>query len=354
MAKYPREEISYKKIYKKLDLDRELGIDFPELDLPTQIEVVDERKISKVHESYAMDEDDHEFCAKNEILGKDFMKIFTVLDKAFLAYIFKRLDKLRIVQNKSPCDICGKNKNNSDAEKFTCQGCNLVVHKSCYGVVDESKKRWLCRACIFHFEKKSCKFCLRSDGAMKKVNNGEWGHLVCVMLNKSLGFCNDSYREPIEIVDKLIYEGVCSICHQKSDYLIKCSFDNCKVSYHASCCSENYYSDLGNAITYCDDHNPLKNYKKIMSKRSMLNLDHGYPDLENKVNLRLTNQFHIPKTGQFLKIVNTEVKIFSSKIRKFKGDSNVNKIANYWKDKRDTYGYYYDDVFMFSNRFLRK
>lgn len=357
MARYPREEIDYKKLYKKLDLDKDLGIKWPEkpnnFDDSEIVFIKDHEEVEESCNSYFVDEIDEIFCKENNISEDMYQKFIETLDKNYLNELFSGLDSIQEITDFEYCDVCGKNTNNDSKRMIICQGCGISVHEDCYGVVESPGKRWLCKKCIFYFEDGECAFCNRKDGILKKTDNNKWAHVICALLHPDLSFCNTNIRDPIETVDLVPIEGNCKICNEKSSYLINCAYEGCTQFYHPSCCSELYYSDLNNSVTYCNDHNPLHKNRKLLSKRSRMRDYNAYPELMNNIFLRENRKLLSPAPTEYMKIVKQEPQIIKTGLDKFDQDPNYEKICEFWKEKRKAFGFYFQNIFILSNRFLK-
>lgn len=355
MAKYPREEINYKKLYKKIDLDRDLEIKWPEIPQDTrETLVIDEKSTVRADQNvFIFDETDEEFCKTKDIAFEEFVNIFQILDRNFIQEINKEMDKIKPSKPGHSCDICGKSKNNEN-KLIICQGCLITVHEDCYGVVDEINERWLCRKCIFHYEVVKCKFCDNNSGMLKKTDTNEWAHVVCAQIIPGLSFINMNIKDPIETNEIQPYEGICSICSKNGKYLIKCSHEECNAYYHSSCCAEHLYCDLGNRISYCKIHDPIKNRMKIVSKRNRLKNINMYPEIENKIVLRHNMKFSVPKMSMYRKIVSMQPKVIKKGLKQYRDSKNLKEISEHWKKRRESMGFYFEDMFMFPNYFLRK
>ncbi|ELA42883.1 uncharacterized protein VICG_00198 [Vittaforma corneae ATCC 50505] len=354
MVKYPREEISYKKLYRKLDLNKNLGIAWPELPEDREIAIIDEDQATQsVAEIFTPDEFDEEFCVQNSIKIQDFEEIFKKLDQNFISWIFKSLDRIKIKKPDKPCDICGKYQYMDERTPIICQGCYITVHESCYGVAESASKRWLCKKCIFHYEKAVCKFCNTSNGIFKKTVTNEWGHVVCSLLIPGVSFCNMNVKDPIDDTEAERLEGICSVCGNCSTFLIKCAYGGCDVFYHSSCAAQKLYCDIGNGVSYCEKHNPLNRSKRIMSRRNTLKDVESYPELSNALLIRETRGFSEPRRTRYSKVVAKAPKAIETGLEKYSGTPALDLISKYWKHKRQLAGYYFDDLFMFPNYFLK-
>lgn len=356
MPGFPREEINYKRIYKGLDLEKALDIEWPEVFYPTDVVAVDEDQETFVEEKRpSLDEYDEDFCISKEVDEGLFAKVFQLLDRNFLSYTFRRIDSLKHMRGKLPCDVCGRFATKDEQLLLTCQGCGISVHEECYGVVEAPGCAWLCKKCIFHFEDGGCKLCQRQDGIMKRTNTNEWIHVICALLTPDISFCNNNIRDPVDISELTAMEGTCSICCNLGYSLIRCSFEGCKTAYHASCCAELLYCDLGNGHTYCNAHDPLKKHKRILSRRNMLRFADSYPEMSSTALLRTPAKMAVPIRTRYHKIVHTKPFVIEDGIEQFKNSkASVNAIKRYWTKKRKALGFYFNDIFLFSNSLLNQ
>jgi hypothetical protein len=373
MSVFPREEIDYEKLYKNLDLDRDLKINWPDVEKVEPIEIIIEDSENSGCEVINLNliECDEEFCNKNRIDENFYKKTVQNFEIKNWEKICKKLDKIKYQHGNESCDICGNCEEEDENKIITCQGCYISVHEGCYGVFanpgttpDNSESgvsntiaepcRWMCKKCIFYFEDGNCMFCNKTSGILKKTENGSWGHVVCALLHQSLSFCNMILRDPIEFsaeqgIGAIKNKGICTICNEPSRYLINCSYEGCNVAYHASCCSEVFYSDLNNSVTYCDLHDPIKNYKCLQSRRNAFKDIEMYSTLSESILLRTNVEFQEPKNTKFLKIAKKPVHLNKS-------DLQLNKktlqIFNFWKKHKSIFNF--SNIFQLSNHFLKE
>lgn len=354
MAKYPREEISYRKLYGKLDLNKDLEIEWPDVPENCEIAIVDEDQPTQIAgEIFTPDEFDEGFCEENGVSMQEFEDIFKKLDQNFISWVFERLDRVQVKKTSRSCEICGKYQCGGEDAPIVCQGCYISAHGSCYGIAEPTTGRWLCRRCIFHYEEAVCKFCNKKSGLLKKTVTNEWGHVVCSLLIPGVSFCNMSVKDPIDDAEAERLEGACSICGGRSTFLVKCAYEGCGVFYHGSCAAQKLYCDIGNGVSYCEEHNPLGRPRKIRSRRSILKGAESYPELTKEVAIREVRKFSVPKKSRYSKIVAKTPRIIKTGLEKYCKAPVFRLVSEYWKDKRKSIGYCFDDLFMFPNHFLR-
>uniref|UniRef100_A0A0K0D930 PHD domain-containing protein n=1 Tax=Angiostrongylus cantonensis TaxID=6313 RepID=A0A0K0D930_ANGCA len=113
----------------------------------------------------------------------------TALDKQWLKLLNEHLSNVR----KSPLSMemfleimndfeieCYKHECEPDDEMVFCDGCNLCVHMSCYGLQELPAGEWLCMKCRLYFgHDPPCVLCPTIGGALKCVDESdEWAHVA--------------------------------------------------------------------------------------------------------------------------------------------------------------------------------
>ncbi|KAI5168570.1 hypothetical protein PAEPH01_0243 [Pancytospora epiphaga] len=343
MIRLPREEISYKKLYKNLDIDRDLNISWPEIEEPAVI--ISQTFSSMTPEKIqTLDEYDIDFCKNENIDEKELLKTMNILTEEYKQFICNKLDDLKPFCKAQPCDICGCFEPGKEYELVTCTGCNITVHKECYGVNDSSDPFWFCVKCLYYFYQGECFACKRDSGVLKQTDDQRWVHVVCAVLNKTLCFSNPLCKEPVDTTALKKCSGVCELCNKSSSYLIKCSYSECKSKFHGSCAAENLYCDLNNKIVYCNKHSFTRKEMHVRSKRNMIKHRSSYSQLENDILIRIPCKLQKSLETEFLKIIKTEpIKTI------FMIEKTNSTIAHYWSSKMQTFGTCFTDIFFYAN-----
>ncbi|KAJ4726527.1 histone-lysine N-methyltransferase ATX1 [Melia azedarach] len=175
------------------------------------------------------------------------------------------------------CAICQSTDGDSTDPIVFCDGCDLMVHASCYGnplVKNIPEGDWFCAQCLAAQLPKSenpnqtfsCCLCPVKGGAMKPTNNGLWAHTVCAVFVPEVFFEDPEGREGIDYskVPKTRRKKRCYVCKSKRGCVIECSEPKCSLSFHVTCglnedlCIEYREGKKGAVVAgFCKDHTAL-------------------------------------------------------------------------------------------------
>jgi len=159
------------------------------------------------------------------------------------------------------CHVCGDGDWSEDNKITFCDGCDVAVHESCYGIgaVPDGDEPWFCRACehsraedgggggaapasAASLPKAQCCLCPAPGGALKRTAEGGWAHLFCSHWIPETFTGNTVRMEPVVGVPSICTERKqlrCQLCPSKraaaTGACIQCSFGNCKFSFHPMC-----------------------------------------------------------------------------------------------------------------------
>jgi len=197
------------------------------------------------------------------------------------------------------CCVCGKDVVEEGDEILLCDGCNLAVHQSCYGVPHLPEDEWFCEPCQAQRQggkratataKLRCPACPVVGGAFKRTLKGQhggWAHAACTFYIDGPGFDN---IQPTENPRVSTLEGAagferaeqshpqlgpnskqaayhCSLCKGAEDkragLRVQCAFNRCHVAFHATCAvAAGCFVDLkhgeGGRFLYCKKHSEVK------------------------------------------------------------------------------------------------
>ncbi|MQL89563.1 hypothetical protein Taro_022150 [Colocasia esculenta] len=171
------------------------------------------------------------------------------------------------------CSVCQSTDAHPTDPIVLCDGCDLMVHASCYGnplIKSIPEGDWFCVRC----EKKGaaqkkgpdCCLCLGKGGATKPTTDGRWAHVLCALLVPEVFFHDPEGREGVDLsrVPARRWAGACCVCGSDSGCVVDCSEPKCGLAFHVSCgldadfCVE-YREDKGGGIVvgFCEDHTRL-------------------------------------------------------------------------------------------------
>jgi len=169
-----------------------------------------------------------------------------------------------------PCRIC--NDGSSDAKDLIvfCDGCNVSVHQSCYGIGKVPEGAWLCDWCYSVRGDRSwkigkCSLCTEFGGALKETEKGDWCHVVCALWLPETSFKDAKKMKPVigvERIDRRRWNMVCGVCGQKGGACVQCKENSCNKSFHVMCARrrgcfvevEYGKNKVPRFVAYCKDH----------------------------------------------------------------------------------------------------
>ncbi|XP_051151826.1 uncharacterized protein LOC127265852 [Andrographis paniculata] len=142
------------------------------------------------------------------------------------------------------CAVCGSTDGDPTDPIVLCDGCDLMVHSTCYGTPLTQgipQGDWFCAKCKCTSEQQqqgTCCLCPNSGGALKKTTSSEWAHLVCAVYVPEVYFGDWEGREGIDcsqVVGRR-WKGRCCVCGVRNvGCLVDCSEPNCGLRFHVTC-----------------------------------------------------------------------------------------------------------------------
>jgi NuA3 HAT complex component NTO1 len=149
------------------------------------------------------------------------------------------------------CAICQSTDGDPTDPIVFCDGCDLMVHTTCYGnplIKGVPDGDWFCSQCLASKSDKetkqpplSCCLCPIKGGALKPTaTNGRdesWAHIVCALLIPEVFFDDPDGREGIVYskVPKRRWEEKCYVCKSRKGCVIDCSEPKCPLAFHVTC-----------------------------------------------------------------------------------------------------------------------
>ncbi|XP_028289627.1 bromodomain-containing protein 1 isoform X2 [Parambassis ranga] len=200
---------------------------------------------------YDMDEEDYAWLdlvnekRRSEGVSQVSYNVFEFLidrfeKELYLESLDQGSEKQVAVDEDAVCCICMDGDcHNSNAILF-CDMCNVAVHQECYGVPYIPEGQWHCRHCLQSpTQPADCILCPNKGGAVKKTDDGRWGHVVCALWVPEVGFSNTTFIEPIDGISHIPparWKLTCYLCKEKGvGACIQCHKANCYIAFHVSC-----------------------------------------------------------------------------------------------------------------------
>ncbi|XP_004513789.1 uncharacterized protein [Cicer arietinum] len=179
------------------------------------------------------------------------------------------------------CCVCQSTDANPEDPIVFCDGCNLMVHASCYGnplTKNIPEGDWFCERCRFINKNDTvsinCSLCPTKEGAMKRTIDGTWAHIVCALLVPEVFFVDPEGREGIDCskVPKKRWLEKCYVCECCDGCALVCSEPKCGLGFHITCgikedlCIEYKEAKKGATVVagFCKTHSQL--WEKVSGK----------------------------------------------------------------------------------------
>ncbi|KAK4255976.1 hypothetical protein QN277_008899 [Acacia crassicarpa] len=186
------------------------------------------------------------------------------------------------------CAVCQSTDGDPSDPIVLCDGCDLMVHASCYGnplVKGIPVGDWFCEKCRVSSSSQSkkddennisCCLCSTKEGAMKPTVDERWAHIVCALLVPEVFFKDPEGREGIDcsMIPKKRWSEKCYICESSSGCAIVCSEIKCPLAFHVTCglkedLSIEYREGKKNATIvagFCKSHTELWKKQQLSGK----------------------------------------------------------------------------------------
>ncbi|XP_061628669.1 bromodomain-containing protein 1-like isoform X1 [Phyllopteryx taeniolatus] len=199
---------------------------------------------------YDMDEEDYAWLEllnekrKSEGISQVSNNLFEFLmdrfEKESYAATRGQSEPRSLVDEDAVCCVCMDGDGADSNVILFCDACNIAVHQECYGVPYVPEGQWLCRHCLqCPARPADCVFCPNRGGALKKTDDGRWGHVACALWVPEVGFSDTVFIEPIDGVHNIPparWKLTCYLCKEKgAGACIQCDRVNCYAAFHVSC-----------------------------------------------------------------------------------------------------------------------
>ncbi|KAL9236493.1 hypothetical protein vseg_011157 [Gypsophila vaccaria] len=151
------------------------------------------------------------------------------------------------------CAVCSSTDADPTDPIVFCDGCDLMVHTSCYGnplIKSVPEGDWLCQKCEFKHDnnnddddddddnnKSNCCLCPVTGGALKRTKDDRWAHIGCAVLVPEVFFEDSEGRDGVDLslVPGRRWKGRCYLCGSRKGCVVECSEPRCTMSFHVGC-----------------------------------------------------------------------------------------------------------------------
>ncbi|OWM81479.1 peregrin [Punica granatum] len=143
------------------------------------------------------------------------------------------------------CAICQSTDGDPKDPIVFCDGCDLMVHTSCYGsplTQGIPEGDWFCNQCLAAPKGRNadtflCCLCPTKGGALKSTADGRWAHVVCALFVPEVFFHDSEGRDGIDCskVPARRWDRRCYVCEGTSGCALDCSEPKCPLSFHVTC-----------------------------------------------------------------------------------------------------------------------
>ncbi|KAK7405369.1 hypothetical protein VNO78_06621 [Psophocarpus tetragonolobus] len=141
------------------------------------------------------------------------------------------------------CCVCQSTDGDPADPIVFCDGCDLMVHASCYGAPLSNSVPdgdWFCQRCICAKAVDNtfgCVLCPSTEGAMKRTTDGALAHVVCALFVPEVFFIDPEGREGIDCskVPKKRWTEKCYVCGSCDGCALVCSEPKCGLGFHVTC-----------------------------------------------------------------------------------------------------------------------
>jgi len=153
------------------------------------------------------------------------------------------------------CGMCLGERSDHTNEIVECDGCGVMVHEVCYGILESSSiasnvsaastEPWFCEPCMAGVKCPPCEVCPLKGGIYKETDVGRWIHLVCALYIPNIKFFDQARMTRVtlfEVSYKSWGARACHLCKDikmaKTGICIECDAGMCRQYFHVTCAQE--------------------------------------------------------------------------------------------------------------------
>ncbi|KAM0886852.1 hypothetical protein ACQ4PT_029460 [Festuca glaucescens] len=191
------------------------------------------------------------------------------------------------------CAVCRSTDGDPSDPIVFCDGCDLMVHATCYGnplAQSIPDGDWFCSLCSDKAGTKKgkparppCCLCPGRGGAMKRTTDEAWAHIECAVLVPEVFFQDADGRDAIDcsLVPSRRFTKQCYLCESSRGCALECSQPKCDLGFHVSCglngglCIE-YREQKGGGVVagFCMEHTKIWEKQQLTGKYKIVSRGH--------------------------------------------------------------------------------
>ncbi|KAI0983279.1 hypothetical protein GJ496_010418 [Pomphorhynchus laevis] len=176
-----------------------------------------------------------------------FERCIVALEFTCAEQVRSKISQSLTYDNDIVCEVCRSPDAQDNDEMVFCDGCNLCVHQSCYGIKEIPEGDWLCGPCSKGICKGnvSCMLCVCRTGALKPVGSNsqssldqKWCHICCALWIPETSIGDLKLMEPIIGIQKIPqarWSLLCYICKVREGACVQCAVKSCLKAFHVTC-----------------------------------------------------------------------------------------------------------------------
>ena len=148
------------------------------------------------------------------------------------------------------CEICSGGHSIEHDVLVACDGCNVTVHQSCFGIrkLPPGTQPWFCGLCARNGNQQNlsvvCFLCQQHVGAFKPMTiKGKFVHVQCAWWEPAASILDERKMEPIQVdIARAIEESragqLCKLCTNPGGICVQCKYEGCETFLHPRCADQ--------------------------------------------------------------------------------------------------------------------
>ena len=190
------------------------------------------------------------------------------------------------------CCVCFDLESDEDNPIVFCEGCNIGVHKICYGMPNVPDADWFCDRCAAGKQKAQlcCVWCGLDGGAFKRLASNGWSHVFCSLWHSEIPLAATIGHGQLVVPRSALHHNAkssskpqphpsCLFCGKAHGNVVECAHDGCPRRFHHLCAwFEGVYVEVRDSVTaefelsigmFCSQHVPQHVKRSATQQKSL-------------------------------------------------------------------------------------